>query len=349
MSARRPRLTPAVADLRRAVREHLAEHLPVNTAKSAGSDAQPLLLVALSGGPDSLALAAAVAFEAPRAGFRAGAVIVDHNLQEDSGVVAQRAAEQARQLGLAPVTIERVSVEGTGGLEATARQARYRGFDRVADELDACAVLLGHTLDDQAETVLLGLARGSGGTSLAGMAAVNGRYHRPLLGVTRVTTAQACSDAGLDPWLDPHNTDQTFLRVRVRTTVLPTLERELGPGITEALARSAAQSREDAEALDDMVTSVIDEVIEPVSGGIALAVAGLIEHPAAIRNRMIRAVALTEFGVSLSREHTLAVAALVTDWHGQAELHLPSLRVRRETDQIIFALAPESPSRETRP
>lgn len=352
MPERRPRLTPAVADLRRAVREHMAEHVsvsgagPVEADARAGGSQQPLLLVALSGGPDSLALAAAVAFEAPRAGFRAGAVIIDHGLQPDSAGVAQRAADQAGQLGLDPVLIEPVTVSGAGGLEATARQARYAGLDRVATEQDARAVLLGHTLDDQAETVLIGLTRGSGGTSLAGMAAVTGRYHRPLLGLRRSTTVQACADAGLDPWQDPHNTDQTFLRVRARTIVLPTLERELGPGITEALARSAEQSREDAEALDGIVTGVIDEVLDPAEGGIALSVVALAEHPAAIRNRIIRRVALTEFGTSLSREHTRAVAALVTDWHGQAQLHLPSLRVQREGDRLVFSLAPTSSSGE---
>lgn len=342
MPERRPRLTPAVADVRRAVREHLAEYLSPLPGQAGLSDAQPLLLVALSGGPDSLALAAGVAFEAPRAGLRAGAVVVDHGLQRSSALVAERAADQARALGLDPVLIETVTVSGEGGPEATARQARYAALDRAAEMLAARAVLLGHTRDDQAETVLLGLARGSGGTSLAGMAPVNGRYHRPLLSLPRTTTVQACIDAGLEPWHDPHNDDPAFLRVRVREIVLPTLERELGPGIAEALARSAEQSREDAEALETMVNAVFDEALEPASGGIAVSVAALTEHPAAVRNRMLRRVALTEFGVSLSREHTLAIAALVTDWHGQSELHLPSLRVRRKADVLIFTPAPKS-------
>lgn len=342
MPERRPRLTPSVADVRRAVREHLAQHLPPLPDRAATTDAQPLLLVALSGGPDSLALAAAAAFEAPRAGFRAGAVIVDHGLQPDSAIVAEQAAEQARALGLDPVCTERVTVSGAGGPEATARQARYAALDRVAELMDARAVLLGHTRDDQAETVLLGLARGSGGTSLAGMPPVNGRYHRPLLSLPRATTVQACADAALDPWYDPHNDDPAFRRVRVRQTVLPTLERELGPGIAEALARTAEQSREDAEALEAMVTAVIDEAIEPASGGIAVSIAALTEHPAAVRNRIIRRVALTEFGVSLSREHTVAIAALVTDWHGQSELHVPSVRVRREGDALLFTPAPKA-------
>jgi len=316
-----------MADMRRAVREHLEKHSVQPSA---------LVLVALSGGQDSLALAAAVAFEAPRAGLQAGAIIIDHNLQPGSADVAARAAEQARDLGLEPVIIEQVSVSGRGGMEATARQARYAAFERVALAQNTAAILLGHTRDDQAETVILGLVRGSGATSLSGMAAINGIYHRPLLSLPRKTTLQACLDQGLEPWHDPHNDDPQFLRVRVRKTVLPTLERELGPGITEALARSAEQSREDAEALDDIVTMLIDEVIEPAEGGIALSVVGLAEQSAAIRNRMIRRLVRTEFDASLSREHTLAVARLVSDWHGQDALHLSGLRVERQGDQLVF-------------
>src|SRR3954469_16995223 len=229
----RPRLTPARADVRRAVRGALE-----------GLEPDALVLVALSGGPDSLALAAATAFEAPRAGLRAGAVIVDHGLQAGSADVAARAAVQARDLGLAPVHVVAVEVGASGGPEAAARAARYAALDAAAALHGAAAILLGHTLDDQAETVLLGLARGSGAASLHGMAAVSqsagsGLYLRPLLGIRRSTTEPACVDADLHPWTDPQNGDPAFTRVRVRTSVLPLLETELGPGVAEALARTA--------------------------------------------------------------------------------------------------------------
>lgn len=331
MNARRPRLTPQVADARRAVRAHIDDLVAADAT---------LILVALSGGADSLALAAATAFEADRTGLRAGAVIIDHGLQLNSAEVAERAASQAHALGLDPVIVRRVQVSGAGGPEATARQARYHAFDEVAVEHSADAIFLGHTLDDQAETVLLGLARGSGGTSLSGMAEVNGLYRRPLLGIHRATTWQVCEDSGLEPWHDPHNHDQQYARVRVRRTVLPTLEAQLGPGITEALARSAEQSREDSEALDAFTTDLLDEAIEPAESGVALSVAVLDGQPAAIRNRLIRLVVKTEFELSLTREHTLAVARLVTDWHGQAALHLPSLRVHRDGQRIVFTAHP---------
>lgn len=332
-SERRPRLTPAIADVRRAVRESL-EAFP------ASDDA--LVLVALSGGPDSLALAAAAAFEAPRRGMRAGAVIVDHGLQRESASVAARAAEQALALGLEPVLVRLVQVDagpGSGGPEAAARTARYTALDAVRRETSSVAVLLGHTLDDQAETVLLGLARGAGASSLHGMAPVSGAFVRPLLGIRRSSTLAACADAGLEPWHDPHNVDTAFSRVRVRQSVLPTLERELGPGMAEALARTADQLREDGDALDHMAEETIEEIVEHAEAGIAISVGALTANPAALRNRIIRHVVSSEFGVSLSRAQTLAAAALVTEWHGQKGVDLPGIRVVRVAGNLVFQAA----------
>ncbi len=297
---------------------------------------KPLVLVALSGGPDSLALAAAVAFEAPRAGVQAGAVIVDHKLQDGSDAVAGRAAELARGLGLDPVRVVRVTVASDGSPEAAARAARYAALASVATETGAVAVLFGHTLDDQAETVLLGLARGSGSASLQGMAPLAGLYRRPLLGIRRSTTVQACADAGLEPWADPHNDDPAYTRVRVRRNVLPVLETELGPGVAEALARTAEQLREDSAALDAFAEEVAEDLADHVEAGIALPVAALAANPPALRQRLIRLVVASEFGVSLSRAHTLEIARLVTDWHGQGPIDVPGVRVTRAGGMIEF-------------
>lgn len=364
----RPRLTPPVADIRRAVRGALgivqrgvaaapasAPEAPGRarviasrtTAPAAGAGSPddlaaradaPLVLVALSGGADSLALAAATAFEAPRAGLRAGAVVVDHALQADSAPVAARAAEQARALGLDPVMVVRVAVDDAGdGPEASARVARYEAIEATRLELGAEAVLLGHTLDDQAETVLLGLARGSGGKSLHGMAAANGPLLRPLLGIRREATRQACTDLGLEPWNDPHNRDGRYARVRVRDTVLPVLERELGPGIAEALARTATTLREDSETLDALAAEWAREVVSTDDDGrISLDVGGIVTQPPALRQRICRLVAEQGFGVSLTRRHTMAVTALMTEWRGQGAVDLPGIRVERERDRILF-------------
>jgi tRNA(Ile)-lysidine synthase len=325
--SRRPRLTPAIADIRRAVRSVLP--------------AEGLVLVALSGGPDSLALAAATAFEAHRAAIRAGAVIVDHGIQPGSADVAAAAADQARLLGLDPVLVRAVSVGSDGGPEAAARRARYGALDAAAAETGARLVLLGHTLDDQAETVLLGLARGSGASSLHGMAPATSSgsrpsYARPLLGIRRATTAQFCEDTGLEPWRDPQNSDPAFARVRVRETVMPLFERELGPGIAEALARTAEQLREDGDALDHFAEEIAEELADLAESGISLPVRALASNPAALRQRLIRLAVESEFHVSLSRAQTLEVARLVTHWHGQKALDLPGVRVERQGGLLIF-------------
>lgn len=335
----RPRLTPAMADVRRAIRENLSDRSP-----------DAVVLVALSGGPDSLALAAGLAFEAPRAGLLAGAVIVDHGLQEGSEVVAETAAAQARELGLDPVIIRRVKVVPSAGPEADARTARYDALDSVAKELGAVAILLGHTLDDQAETVLLGLTRGSGATSLAGMSEINGIYRRPLLGIRRAQTVAACEDQGLIAWNDPHNQDSSYTRVRIRHEVMPVLEHQLGPGVAEALARTAEQLKQDAEVLDTLVAEIMPTVMIPLLGETGqpqratLEISSLESLPAALLNRVIRRSALDVFRVSLSAVHTNSIARLVTDWHGQGELHVPGIRVERQGAQLVLTASSSTPT-----
>ncbi|GAA4749057.1 tRNA lysidine(34) synthetase TilS [Amnibacterium soli] len=320
----RPRLTPAVAATRSAVR-----------------DALPLLggapaLVGLSGGPDSLALAAAAAFEGSRAGVRIGAVVVDHGMQEGSAGVADRAAAAARALGLDPVLVRRVRVEGPGGPEAAARTARYAAFAEAMRETGAARVLLGHTLDDQAETVLLGLGRGSGPDAIAGMRRDAPPYLRPLLALRRAETVAACADQGLEPWHDPMNAVDRHPRVRLRTTALPALEAAIGPGVAEALARTADQVQEDAEALDALAAELAPDLAELAEGGIALPVAALAANPPAVVHRLIRLAVEDEFGRTLSRAQTLAVARLVFDWHGQGGVDLPGVRVVRAGGRLEF-------------
>jgi len=347
---KRPRLTPAMADVRRAVRESLVSAFPDARARVtrdpscgapggwvAPADA-PLVLVALSGGPDSLGLTAALAFEATKCGVRAGAVIIDHGLQSDSAAVAQRAADHARSLELAPVLVERVSVADTGaGPEADARDARYAAFDRVAREVGALAVLLGHTLDDQAETVLLGLARGSGARSVSGMRMLSQRGEllvlRPLLNVARETVAQSCVDMDLVPWIDPHNSDTRYARVRVRTEVLPVLEREMGPGVAEALARTASQLALDSDALDALASNA-RMLARRASALDVVTLLGL--HPA-VRTRAIR-LWLADLGSrELTSTHIDAVDALIADWSGQGGVDVPGLRVSREDGRLVAA------------
>jgi len=318
------RLDPALAGQRRAVRDALAD-LPPGA----------IVLVGCSGGPDSLALAAATAFTAPRVGVRAGAVIVDHRLQDGSDDVASRAADQCRGLGLDPVEVIAVDAStGDGGPEAAARDARHAALGSAAARHGAVAVLLGHTLDDQAESVLLGLARGSGARSLAGMPARRDLVRRPFLGVRRSETVRACALLGLEPWHDPTNAlsaaGTSPLRSQVRHRLMPVLDEVLGPGVPEALARTADLLREDAAVLDGQAAELLTAARTP-DGDLDVAV--LAAAPSALRRRALRG-ALVAAGVpagALSMAHVAAADALVTDWHGQAGVSLPGDRrmVRR--------------------
>ena len=317
-----------MADIRRAVRESLSDLAP-----------DSLVLVALSGGPDSVALAAATAFEAPRTSLRAGAIVIDHGLQEGSEKSARQAADTAHALGLDPVVIKKVTVITESGLEADARRARYQAFDDAVTERGISAILLGHTLDDQAETVLLGLTRGAGATSLAGMSAVNGIYRRPLLGIRRNETVAACEDQGLEVWDDPHNHDDRFTRVRIRDSVLPVLEKELGPGVAEALARTAEHLQHDNAVLDQLTRSQMPEVIVTESV-VSVSVPELELMEPAVLARVVRTVMWDNFGLSASAAHTDSVTRLITAWHGQGESHLPGIRVERQGTSLVFTPAP---------
>jgi tRNA(Ile)-lysidine synthase len=331
----RPSLDPDVAAVRRAVRASLAP-LP----DGAG------VVVGLSGGADSLALLAAVAFEAPKRAIAVLSVTVDHALQEGSADVAAAAAREARARGV-DARVVRVEVTGEGGPEAAARAARYAALTAAAVDAGAAAILTGHTLDDQAETVLLGLARGAGGTSLQGMPPASDRdgitLLRPLLGVRRATTRAACAAEGLTPWDDPHNRDPRFARVRVRERVLPVLEAELGPGVADALARTAEQLREDGEAFAEMIDETIEDIVEHVEAGISISVPALAANPAALRHRIVRHVVASEFGTSLTRAQTLEVARLATDWSGQGPIDLPGCRARRIGARLEFTAAGRAP------
>ncbi|HZQ30741.1 MAG TPA: tRNA lysidine(34) synthetase TilS [Mycobacterium sp.] len=297
--------TGSVATVRRAVstfaHRYLADEIP--------------WCVALSGGPDSLALTAVAAGLRPST-----ALIVDHGLQADSSEVADRARTQALDVGCADAHVLRVDVGRDGGPEAAARSARYEALRTGSG---GAPVLLGHTLDDQAETVLLGLGRGSGPRSLAGMRPHQPPWCRPLLGVRRATTHAACDELGLTPWRDPHNADPAYTRVRLRTEVLPLLEDVLGGGVAEALARTATALREDCDALDELAGATVDVA----DGG--LDASALSELPDAVRRRVIRGWLLAGGATDLTDEQIRRVDDLVVNWRGQGGVAVGS-SLRRE-------------------
>jgi tRNA(Ile)-lysidine synthase len=278
------------------------------------------ILVGVSGGADSMALAIGTLAEAKSADVQIIAIIIDHQLQKGSSDVALQARAQLLAHGFTDVEIIPVDVEITDGMESSARRARYAAFDAAIARYQPDFFFLAHTKNDQAESVLLGLARGSGTRSLSGIAEVNGIYIRPLLGIDRATTQAACLENSISPWEDPHNSDLTYSRVRVRKEILPLMESHLGPGIIEALARSAAILREDADALDHLAGEFLSS-----QNLHDLPVALLEELPKAVRIRVLRS-AIYGAGAplgALGADHLAPVEALITNWHGQGEISLP--------------------------
>ncbi|MDQ3615315.1 MAG: tRNA lysidine(34) synthetase TilS [Actinomycetota bacterium] len=317
-------LDPAVAVVRLAVRRSLAD---------VGADP---VLVACSGGADSLALLAATIFEARRKPWHVVGVTVDHGLQDDSRERADEVVVQMAGLGAHETAMVRVEVTASGqGPEAAAREARYAMLSEIAERAGSTVVLLGHTRDDQAETVLLGLTRGSGGRSVAGMRPAFQPYRRPLLEVTRVQTEAACRAEGIDFWRDPHNEDPRFTRARIRQRVMPMLEEELGPGVAAALARTAEMLREDVESLDDTAEWVLGQYRFDEG----LDITRLATLSAAVRLRVLRLAALRAGSPpgELFRVHVQAIDELVGSYHGQLRVELPGhVHVVRRDDRLRF-------------
>ena len=312
--------TPSLWEIRKAVKPWIA-------------DSSQTILFGCSGGTDSMALALALFLESNQT--KVIPVVVDHGLQDGSAQITSQTISKLKEIGYTQVETAVAQVKITDGLEASARRARYQIFNQFIDTYRPKYFLLAHTLNDQAETVLLGLARGSGARSLSGMAAENNIYVRPLLKISRQTTVAACHEGGIEIWSDPHNDDLRFARVRARKNVLPNLEENLGPGITEALVRSADLLRDDADALDSFALEYFAQT-DPLN----LSVNELERLPRAIRTRVLR-LAIYQAGApagSLSAEHINGVEALISDWHGQKELSLPGdVKLLRNSGRITLS------------
>ena len=320
-------LDPAVAAIRLAVRRELTQR------------DDHVVLVACSGGADSLALLHATVAEAHRLGMLVAGVTVDHGLQEASAEQAQHVVEQMASLGADETITVRVQVTSSGqGPEAAAREARYTVLEEVAQRIRTRTVLLGHTLDDQAETVLLGLTRGSGGRSLSGMRRGFDVFRRPLLDIARAQTEAACRAAGIEWWQDPHNDDPRFTRSRVRTRVLPVLEEELGPGVLAALARTAELLQEDSRGLDE----IAERVHADVQGSNGIECRKLEPQPSAVRNRVLRRAAIDAGSPpsELFRVHVLALGGMVEKGAAAAlrkQVQLPGhVTAYRDGDLLMF-------------
>ncbi len=322
----RPRLTPEAAQARKAVRELLSTLKPKR------------LVLAVSGGADSLALAAATAFEAKKLSIQLVAAVIDHGLQKASDQVAKQAAERLQVLGIDDVVIEKVSVKKSGdGLEAAARDARYQALEKIRKAKKAEWILLGHNLDDQAETVLLGLARGSGLRSIAGMSKLDQerKLLRPLLDISRTDLRKACSDAGISFWDDPHNEDSSFARVRVRKLAAE-LEKNLGPGFAQALSRTAKTAAEADEVIAELADKLIKKsLLKSGARQVSYAVPVLAKAKDAVRRKALHIICVSCGAKNISRSQVLALDELITNWHGQKKSSLSGITVERVANQLV--------------
>ena len=322
----RPRLTPAIALSRKAIREVLAELAPKR------------ILLAVSGGADSLALAAAAVFDAKKLKIEVVAAVVDHGLQKNSAEVAAKAKQTLNGLGIEEVFIERVNVATKGeGLEAAARDARYKALEKVRKATKSDWIFLGHNQDDQAETVLLGLARGSGLRSISGMPKIDQsrKLVRPLLDIPRQTLRKACVDAGIEFWDDPHNQDSKFARVRVRN-LADELEKTLGPGFASALARTAESAAEADELIEELAKKLVKKaLVKAGARQINYSIESLAKAKAALRKKALYLICLEAGAKNISRSQVLAVDELITNWHGQKKSSLSGITVERVNNQLV--------------
>ena len=326
----RKRLSPAQGAIRHAVREVLA----------ANTKPGQKLLIAVSGGADSLALASATLFESKKLQLQVATATIDHGLQKVSAKVTEQTLEKLYQIGITEAWSKKVKVGTKGGPEAAAREARYEALESLRIESKSDFIVLGHTANDQAETVLLGLTRGSGSRSLSGMSVRSERLLRPLLSIERASTEQFCKDEKISPWHDPQNKDLKFLRVRIRKVVLPFLEKQLGKGIFSNLIRTSSQLQEDDQYLSFVAAKEYRKIAKTSLRQVTLGQPELVKLPEAIRNRVIKS-AIDHFNLESSRTHVLAVADLVLNWHGQKPLALPGVRVERKGKTITLKATQE--------
>ena len=238
-----------------ALREHLERTLRRHAMLAGGET----VLVAVSGGVDSVALLHLLLGLAPAWRLRLHVVHVDHQLRADSAVDAEFVRTLCARLGV-PVDVATVAVDRQGSLEAAARAARYAAFETCARRVGADRIAVGHSADDQAETVLMRLVQGAGVRGLAGIPPVRGRIIRPLIEIRRSVLEAELRRAGL-PWVeDETNRDPKFLRNRIRHELLPLLSDSYNPGVAPALVRMASLARETVSALDQAAGAELDRL-----------------------------------------------------------------------------------------
>jgi tRNA(Ile)-lysidine synthase len=291
---------------------------------------------ALSGGPDSVALLDALLRASRKAGVNVVAAHLDHALRKDSRADALFCEEFCDRLKVrlrSGRARPAQKARRDGGLEEAARLARYSFLRRVAREENASAIVLGHTLDDQAETVLMRLVRGSGALGLSAMKPWDGELLRPFLDSRREAVIAHLNAHRLPYRSDPTNLDTTFLRNRVRHELIPLLEQKFNPSIALALGRTARTLAEEHAALRQVAAQLLDRASTPAVEGAAFELSVLRAAPEGLGKTAIRE-ALRRFGGlrSVSFVHVEKLWGLVTQGRGGSTLPLPGARTATITN-----------------
>jgi len=327
--------SPAVARVLERVTATVREHellLPGET-----------VAVAVSGGPDSTCLLHAL-FDLRRLlRIRLLVFHFDHRLRPGSAEDATYVRRTAERLGLPFRSAEAATHPEPGeSVEDWARRARYAALALAMREAGATKGATGHTLDDQAETVLLALLRGGGLDAVAGIAPVQGGVVRPLLEVTRDEVEAFCRSKRLRPREDPTNRDTRLLRNAIRLKVLPMLEREAGRDVRATLARTARVLRRDAELLRRLATEAAVELLEETPDGVRLPAAALVSLPVSIGARVARD-AMYRCGVVPSAEDVDALLDLARGRPGRRrDLTAGSTAMRSREYVSVSRTSPES-------
>jgi tRNA(Ile)-lysidine synthase len=304
------------------------------------------VLIAVSGGPDSLCLLHSLVRLRRLLKIDPVCFHFDHRLRKGSERDAVYVRAQAKRLGV-PFFLRRAASAPARGesIEAWARTVRYEALTVLLDELGGGVAALGHTTDDQAETVLLALLRGGGLEALAGMRPVSGPIVRPLLETTREDTESFCRSLGLRPRRDPMNEDPAFMRPAIRHRVIPQLERATGRNLRATVARTAALLAQDAEFLGQLAEAARSEVIAEEGPGVTLLRAGRLGDLApAIAGRLVRR-AMLDLGSLPESGHVDAVIALARSRPGRS-ISLPDgLLARREKEYVRLSRPSLRPAR----
>jgi tRNA(Ile)-lysidine synthase len=298
---------------------------------------QQAVLVAVSGGPDSVCLLETMVRLRRLLRYRLAVVHVDHGLRRGSADDAAYVRRLARRHALTVHVRAAVGSPPAGAsVEAWARDQRMVALAEVAREVDAPRIALGHTRDDQAETVVMNLVTGTGLAGLAGIAPVAGPYVNPLLEVSREEVEAFCRSLHLRPRRDPMNDDLRFLRVAIRTEGLPALERAAGRALIDPIARSADGLREDADELRRQAAAAAEGIVTPTPEGADLDAVALLDLPRAIGGRVV-AQAVYGAGAVCDRADVAAIYDLAAGRPGRRRDLSDGVKARRGRRSVHLA------------